>query len=169
MDKYLHINPDQKDSVALTRELVARFGSMTMDFLLGTTLYIHDQFTKTVRHEGPPHSPDQTLNMQKGSCRDLAVLLIEIFRNAGFAARFTSGYKIHHDEGMEHELHAWVEVYVPGAGWYGLDPSTGLTAGNDHIAVSSGIHSFHTMPVTGTFRGAATSHMSTDILIEIIK
>lgn len=168
-DNYLRLSDNQPGTHELAQKLMDQFGKKALDFLFGVTQHIHDQFRKTTRHEGPPHTPDKTLLSKAGSCRDLAVLMIEIFRKAGFASRFTSGYKFQHDEGEEHELHAWVEVFIPGAGWFGLDPSTGLAAGNDHIAVSSSFNPVHTMPVTGSFRGSASSKLETSIQIDIIK
>jgi len=96
--------------------------------------------------ERPEHgvqSCDETLRLQRGSCRDSAWLLTQILRHLGFAARFVSGYLIHlgrADSGGRDtdraDLHAWTEVYLPGAGWIGLDPTSALLAAETHIALA---------------------------------
>ncbi len=162
---YLQLADDQHNTNTYTKQLMNDFGRNTMDFLLSVTHKLHAEFKKTVRHTGPPHPPDRTLKDQKGSCRDLAVLEMEILRRAGFASRFVSGYKVN-DEEENHELHAWVEVFIPGPGWMGFDPSTGLTVAGNYIAVSSSFSPAGTMPVSGTFRGNAESDMKSKIRIE---
>jgi transglutaminase-like putative cysteine protease len=105
---------------------------------------------------------------KKGSCRDLAWMLILMLRYAGLAARYVSGYTYNAELGDGHELHAWVEVYLPGAGWVGTDPSAGLFVHEKYIPVSASSDPANTMPVTGNFRGTANSKMETYVSIEQI-
>lgn len=168
LDIYLQNDVNQIDTYDYAKLLLKEYGRNTMDFLLAVTKNLHEEIEKTVRHSGSPHPPDKTLKDKEGSCRDLAVLEIEILRKAGFASRFVSGYKFN-DEEDNHELHAWVEVYIHGPGWMGLDPSSGLVVGNDHIPVSSSFLAMNTLPVSGSFRGTAKSSMDSTIRIEKIQ
>jgi len=165
LNVYLQLIEDQIIAHNYTKQLMNQFGQNTMDFLLSVTNKLHEEIEKTVRHNGPPHPPDTTLKEKKGSCRDLAVLEMEILRKSGFAARFVSGYKYNDDE-QDHELHAWVEVYIPGPGWIGLDPSAGLMATRNYIPVSSSFSPANTMPVSGSIRGTAESNMKSSIWIK---
>jgi transglutaminase-like putative cysteine protease len=169
LSRYLYISDNQKSINSFIKSNFNDFTGTVMEYLLLVTHKIYEDFEKTIRHNGPPHPPDITLREKKGSCRDLAVLEMEILRNAGFATRFVSGYKFNPDPAEESELHAWVEVFLPGPGWIGFDPSTGLIAGNDHFPVVSSYLPEKTMPVTGTFRGSASSAMKSEIRIEQIR
>jgi len=169
LDKYLLLADNQINTHDYIKQLMSDYRGNTMDFLLKITEILHADFEKTVRHSGSPHDPDYTLEHKQGSCRDLAVLEMEMLRKAGFASRFVSGYKFNDEQEEDHELHAWVEVYIPGPGWMGFDPSTGLMVGNDHIPVSSSYLSENTLPVSGTFRGKAEVTMSTKIQIDKIE
>lgn len=101
-------------------------------------------------------SPAETLRLATGSCRDMAVLMIETSRALGYPARFVSGYM----ESMNSQVgrgstHAWAEIYLPEHGWTGFDPSIGKRVGAGHIAVGVGHHPRGVMPVTGGFIGLA--------------
>jgi transglutaminase-like putative cysteine protease len=93
---------------------------------------------------------------------------IQLVRNFGMAARFVSGYFYSHLSNNFFELHAWLEVYLPGAGWIGFDPSNGILAGSNHIPICSSAHFQHTMPITGSFRGSASSSLQVSLSIETI-
>ena len=96
----------------------------------------------------------------------MAWFQIQLLREFGIAARFVSGYYYIPMDKMEFELHAWLEVYLPGAGWIGFDPSHGAATGNDHIPVASSSDFNHTMPVTGSIRGDAVAELRTELTIE---
>lgn len=129
----------------------------TIKFLSALNSHIYSGFEKTVRYEGPPFPPEVTLLSEMGTCRDLTLLFIEVCRAVGLAARFVSGYREAEMHSTERELHAWAEVYLPGGGWRGYDPSEGLAVADSHVAVASGVMPEDAAPVTGTFRGDGVS------------
>jgi len=146
-------------------KILKESGGKTVDFITMLTSYIHRDFKLEIREEGKPHKPDETFVLGKGSCRDLAWMQIQLLRHLGMAARFVSGYFYPVVEDPQFELHAWVEVYIPGAGWIGFDPSHGLMAGNSHIPIASSAHYENAMTVKGTTRGSATSKLKTNLVI----
>jgi transglutaminase-like putative cysteine protease len=113
-----------------------------------------DQFTYVKRDEPGVHSPSRTLAERSGSCRDYAALFIEACRYLGLASRFVSGY-LHAPatEAGSAATHAWAEVYLPGPGWKGFDPTIGEVTGARHIAVAVARHPEAVPPVAGSFTG----------------
>lgn len=119
---------------------------------------IANQFAYTVREEPGVQSPNQTLGMRQGSCRDFAALFIEACRFLGLASRFISGYShAPNSEGWATTTHAWAEVYLPGAGWKGFDPTAGEVTGSRHIPVAVANHPESIPPVAGSFIGLSGS------------
>lgn len=115
---------------------------------------IAGQLTYTVREEPGVQSPAQTLALGQGSCRDFAALFVETCRYLGLASRFVSGYA--HAPATEHwstTTHAWAEVYLPGPGWKGFDPTGGELTGSRHIPVAVARHPESVPPVAGSFIG----------------
>ncbi len=117
---------------------------------------IHKDFKLELRHEGDPEAPETVLQEKQGACRDLSVLFMDACRSIGLASRFTSGYYFVEDETEPPELHGWAEVYLPGGGWRGFDPSHGLAVADRHIALASAAHPALAAPTTGHFRGTDT-------------
>jgi transglutaminase-like putative cysteine protease len=91
---------------------------------------------------------------------------INLVRQLGIAARFVSGYYYFDMDTPNYELHAWIEVFLPGIGWLGLDPSHGIFTGNTHFPLASSAHYENTMPVSGGIRGSASSKLITQLAIE---
>ena len=106
------------------------------------------------RPEGETFSPADTPGRRGGASLDMAMLFIAACRSQGRGARCVSGYSVHHPpEVTEQELHAWAEVFLPGAGWHGYDPSLGLAVADGHVALASAPDHRLAAPVRGSYRG----------------
>lgn len=141
-------------STAFATDIAQEVGHETVPFLLRLTQRISQMCERIDRPDGAPYAPDKTLRELKGSCRDLSVLFIDACRAVGLPARFVSGYVLDETSDDSRELHAWAEVYLPGAGWRGFDPSSGIATGNEHLALAAGRVSALAAPVEGTIRGS---------------
>src|ERR1700722_922295 len=153
LNPYLHRSQPDKAVEDLAQSLLTESDDNTLNFLYHATDYISREFQHVPRIQGEALAPVKTLRRKEGACRDLAVLFMDICRSLGLAARFVSGYKYSPDTPDQHELHAWAEVYLPGAGWRGYDPSWGLAVADHHVALAAGPAPQDAMPVNGTFRG----------------
>lgn len=121
-----------------------------------------------VREAEGVQSPATTLASGSGSCRDFAALFIEACRYLGLAARFVSGYlHMPDDESGNASTHAWAEVYLPGPGWKGFDPTSGVVTGNQHIPVAVARHPEAVPPVSGSFIGPLGQAPSLKVAVRV--
>jgi len=146
----------------------------TRKMLADITDTIKSDFTYVSRDVEGTQSPTETLQLRAGSCRDFALLMIEAVRRLGFAARFVSGYIYDPAvEGMSSGVvgggatHAWVEVYVPGAGWLTFDPTNRLYGGTDLIRVAVTRDAFQAAPVQGSFTGRVGDFLGMTIDVKV--
>ena len=126
----------------------------TAETLVELNSAIHDNLGYERRDEGEAFSPEETLRRGSGACRDLAVLLVATLRGMGLAARQASGYLCEFGDAekvAEGALHAWVETYLPGAGWIGLDPTNGTFCDHHHITAAVGLTAADISPMLGNY------------------
>lgn len=144
-------------------------GMETFALLKKLTLTISREFRYRAREEEGVQPPAQTLALRSGSCRDYATLFIESCRCMGFASRFVSGY-LHAPatEAGNATTHAWVEIYLPGTGWKGFDPTSGEVTGNRHIAVAVARDPEAVPPVSGSFTGLGSATMRVDVQVNLL-
>lgn len=156
LSAYLQRDDASDEVERWARELANAVNHQTQSFLLAACEQIARQFDSSNRDGGPPMSPGATFVSKRGACRDLAVLLIDACRSQGIAARFVSGYL--HEDGRSgsSDLHAWVEVYLPGGGWRGYDPSRGIAVSDQHIPVAAGPQSHWAAATEGCYIGAGS-------------
>ena len=158
-----------------------RAGEGTVDMLVRLNQMLRSDVSYLVRMEPGFQAPDETLAKASGSCRDSGWLLVHILRQLGLAARFASGYLIQlkadqkaldGPSGAEADftdLHAWAEVYLPGAGWLGLDPTSGLLAGEGHIPLASSAQPTNAAPVIGSIKASATVNSTFDVMMRVAR
>ena len=126
----------------------------TFALLLRICIHIQQTFSYQVREEAGVQSEEETLSRKSGCCRDFANLFMEVARHLGLASRFVSGYLHSAPSSADFgATHAWAEVFLPGAGWKGFDPTTGTVVGTDHISVAVAMVPKTVPPIAGTFIG----------------
>ncbi|MTI38924.1 transglutaminase family protein [Fulvivirga lutimaris] len=136
------------------------------NFISSLCLAINNKWSHTTSDESELLDLNTCFNQDSGSCRDLSWMMIQMLRSKNIPARYVSGYS-HNPELVGHELHAWVEAWLPGAGWIGLDPSSGLFITEFYIPMASSYHPVNTLPIQGSFRGTAKAKLDTMVKIAI--
>ncbi len=160
--------PGSSEVALWASELAAAVDHDTPAFLMHLADTIHQQFNHVGRLDGDPFEPTECLQARRGACRDTAMLYVAACRSLGLAARFVSGYSMHHPpEVTEHELHAWAEVYLPGAGWRGYDPSLGLAVADGHVVLAAAPDHRLAAAVSGRYRGTGVgSELQYRVLVQ---
>lgn len=168
-----HGDPDGRVT-AWANMFIPSIGNIaTRRMLADITETIRKDFAYIARDTEGTQTPTQTLELRTGTCRDFALLMIEAVRRLGFAARFVSGYI--YDPAVEGQqgnvgggaTHAWVEVYVPGAGWLTFDPTNTLYGGTDLIRVAVTRDAFQAAPVQGSFTGRVGDFLGMTIAVKV--
>jgi transglutaminase-like putative cysteine protease len=145
----------------------------TLDMLTAMTQTIKSEFQYAARSEEGCQTPTETLNLKSGSCRDFALLMMEAVRALGLAARFVSGYVYvpSSDNGDRNvgggATHAWVQVYLPGAGWMEFDPTNGIVGNRDLIRVAVVRDPSQAVPVSGKWIGAPADYLGMEVDVRV--
>ncbi|MGC1479958.1 MAG: transglutaminase family protein [Chthoniobacterales bacterium] len=141
----------------------------TFDLLSSLNHAIPKRFIYKRRDEPGVQSPALTLALGSGSCRDFAALMMESARAWGFGARFVSGY-LETPPGDQHgATHAWTEIYIPGAGWRGFDPTNNTYAGSQHVSVAVNRDPEKANPVTGSWSGPPGAALGMNVQVEVVQ
>jgi transglutaminase-like putative cysteine protease len=133
----------------LAQEICHEVQGNVLTFLSTLNEKIYSNCTYIIRETGEPMGAGITWNSKEGSCRDFVVLFMEVCRAVSLGTRFVSGYQEGDPDKEERDLHAWVEVYLPGGGWRGYDPTHGLAVSDRHIALAASPIPKYTAPVEG--------------------
>lgn len=142
---------------AFAAELSLAVNREPLQFVDKLNRQLFNDFSAVYRDSGTPQSPALTLQSRRGACRDLAVLFVDCCRAEGIASRFASGYQKGNLQSDQRDLHAWPEIYLPGAGWIGYDPTHGQPVSDTHVTIAAAAHSRDTMPVIGSFHGTGVN------------
>jgi transglutaminase-like putative cysteine protease len=175
---YLRPHADDPDAslAAWTKSFVAGEQDQTADVLRRILVTFRDAFTYRSRDTEGTQSPNETLRSRSGTCRDYAWLMIEILRRLGFASRFVSGYL--YDKALDGgavgmtgsgATHAWLQVFLPGAGWIDYDPTNQINAGFDLIPVAVARHPGLAIPLTGSWFGDAGDYQGMSVKVTVHK
>lgn len=139
----------------------------TFELLNRLNTFIFKNFRYARREEAGVQRPTETITSGAGSCRDYAVLLMEAARQWGFGARFVTGY-IQMNEGQHGATHAWTEIYFPGAGWRGFDPTNNTFAGAGHVSVAVARDPEKACPLSGAWEGKADSFDRMEVSVQVV-
>jgi transglutaminase-like putative cysteine protease len=180
LDLAVFMRPHSEDPdgslAAWAKHFVAGDQDQTLDVLQRMMDTIGNTLTYQAREAEGTQDPSETLRLRSGTCRDYAWLMIEALRRLGFACRFVSGYLYDAaldggDIGMTGSgaTHAWLQVYLPGAGWRTYDPTNRLTAGFDLIRVAIARHPGQVLPLSGSWFGETQDYLGMDVSVSLRK
>ncbi|HVX75043.1 MAG TPA: transglutaminase family protein [Bradyrhizobium sp.] len=166
-------DPNGELSTWARRFLDADGPTPTFNILSGMTHGIRESFTYRRRHEQGTQHPLDTLQTRSGSCRDYALFMIEALRRLGIAARFVSGYLFVHGEREQGYVgggstHAWVQVYLPSAGWIEFDPTNGIVGTRDLVRAAVARDPRQAIPLHGTYLGSADAFAGMEVSINVV-
>ena len=165
-------DPDGELSAWARKFLDPEAPTPTFKILAGMTHGIREAFIYRKRHEQGTQHPLDTLQTGSGTCRDYALFMIEALRRLGIAARFVSGYLFVPDDRDGHvgggSTHAWVQVYLPSAGWIEFDPTNGIVGARDLIRVAVARDPRQAIPLHGTYLGSADAFISMEVNIYVV-
>ena len=175
---YLRPHAEDPDGsvAAWAKSFVAGDQDVTSDVLKRMMDTFRDSFTYEAREAEGTQSPGETLRSKSGTCRDYAWLMIETLRRLGFACRFVSGYL--YDKALDGgevgmlgsgATHAWLSIFLPGAGWLYYDPTNRITEGFDLIPVAIARHPGQAMPISGTWFGDAKDYLGMEVEVSVRK
>lgn len=171
LDSYMTL-PDENTRIILNNWIfnVYKINEeiQTYTLLHKLTSYINKTLTYKIREESGVQTPKETLTLGSGSCRDFAYLFMEAVKCLGLASRFVSGYL--YAPLMSAQIgstHAWAEVYIPGAGWKGFDPTIGDIVGKDHIPVAVSRIPDNISPISGSFTGESSSSLNVGVWVTL--
>jgi transglutaminase-like putative cysteine protease len=157
------------EAMILAQEIWQATHGNTTAFLNELNQRIYKNCGYLMRETGSPLPPGITWRSKQGSCRDYAVLFMEVCRAMGIATRFVSGYQEGDPDSNDRHLHAWAEAYLPGAGWRGYDPTHGLVVSDRHIPLVASANVKGTSPISGKLKTAGVdSSMRYELLIKLI-
>src|SRR4030095_12066591 len=165
-----HHYPAERVSKWVLQFLDPSVATDTMKVLRAMTHGIHNQFTYTRRFERGVQTPEETLQSQQGSCRDLAVLMMEGARSLGIAARFVSGYIFTPNTSAligGGATHAWMQAYLPGAGWIDFDPTNSIIVNHNPIRVAVAWAPEQVLPLWGTYDGLSGASLGMDVTVTV--
>ena len=168
LEGWLPNGQHEPSAIDLTQEALMGSNQQTLAFLNQLIELIQERVKYTQRHAGPAWPAGRTLRERIGSCRDLAMLMVTCCRVVGLPARFVSGYQLLDPAPEQYDLHAWAEVYLPGAGWRGFDPSAGSEVNERYVVLATSSKPDLTAAVSGSFSGPAntSSDLSWSISVE---
>jgi transglutaminase-like putative cysteine protease len=153
-------------SSQLAQEILHEVDHRTADFLFTLMDRIYKSCDQVVRHSEDLWSPTITWTKKQGACRDFVALFMDVCRSVGLATRFVSGYQEGDPDTEEFDLHAWVEVYLPGGGWRSYDPTHGLLVSDRHVTLVSSAIPSYAAPIVGSVTPVAASDMNAQIKIQ---
>jgi len=182
LEHYLrpHHDDPQGELTAWARQFIRTDGpTHTRELLVAMNQHIRERFTYAARDEEGTQTPLQTLMLGRGSCRDFALLMMEAARRLGVATRFVSGYlydpALDAADGSASDVvgagstHAWLQAYLPGAGWVPFDPTNNLLGGNTLIRVGVARDPHQAAPISGTWFGPADAYLGMEVQVKVTR